>query len=453
MAGESRRWSNAGCPSSNRVSPQFDEGLSLLLGAYAIARRGTGSPQPSWRRLTGVTTREFPSDTHGLARQHPDPETGLRPAERFTGDTTMETAYPRAGWRKPQRWISESLRGSRIVALASAAGVALLTLAGVASTTADASGPVPLSLVNGWVGAPFSTATPTVSVISGVVTFAGAISSGSSATAFTLPAAYRPARTVYVPVDTCNATKGRLEIIPSGTVYVEAETSFSNAQCFTSLEGASFAKGTLGYTGLSLQNGWYGSPYSTAAPAAKLISGVVHLEGAMASTGTNSMAFTLPLGLRPSTVVYAPVDMCNATNGRLIIEPTGVVYVQPQTLFSNAACFTSLDGASFALSGTTLSLQNGWVGAPYSTSAPAAKLIGAVVHLKGAMYTAGSNSTAFTVPAGYAPATVVYVPVDMCNATNGRLIIFPSGVVIVQAETSFSNAQCFTSLDGAFYTL
>lgn len=37
--------------------------------------------------------------------------------------------------------------------------------------------------------------------------------------------------------------------------------------------------------------------------------------------------------------------LCNATNGRLQIEPTGVVTVQAEGgAFSNAACFTSLDG-------------------------------------------------------------------------------------------------------------
>jgi hypothetical protein len=41
--------------------------------------------------------------------------------------------------------------------------------------------------------------------------------------------------------------------------------------------------------------------------------------------------------------------MCNANSGRLQIEPTGVVTVQAQGgAFSNAACFTGLDGATFA---------------------------------------------------------------------------------------------------------
>ena len=79
------------------------------------------------------------------------------------------------------------------------------------------------------------------------------------------------------------------------------------------------------------------------------INGVVHLKGAIATTGTNPVPFTLPVGFRPATSVYVPVDLCNATNGRLFIHPSGVVTVQAESgNFSNAACFTSLDGAWFA---------------------------------------------------------------------------------------------------------
>jgi hypothetical protein len=43
------------------------------------------------------------------------------------------------------------------------------------------------------------------------------------------------------------------------------------------------------------------------------------------------------------------------------------------------------------------------------------------------------------------------VKVDLCNAHNGRLYIHTDGVVTVQAETAFSDAQCFTSLEGVFF--
>jgi len=61
------------------------------------------------------------------------------------------------------------------------------------------------------------------------------------------------------------------------------------------------------------------------------------------------VAFTLLQALAPAADTYVKVDLCDATNGRLFIQPTGVVTVQQQSgdPFSNAQCFTSLDGASF----------------------------------------------------------------------------------------------------------
>jgi hypothetical protein len=61
--------------------------------------------------------------------------------------------------------------------------------------------------------------------------------------------------------------------------------------------------------------------------------------------------------------------------------------------------------------------------------------------------------TGITLPAAFRPATDVYVPVDLCNAKNGRLHITPAGVADVQApaSASLSDAQCFTSLDGATF--
>jgi hypothetical protein len=106
---------------------------------------------------------------------------------------------------------------------------------------------------------------------------------------------------------------------------------------------------TSSFTALTLQNGWTNSPFGTAAAAVRTISGIVHLRGAIATTGSNPVPFTLPAGFRPASAVFVPVDLCNATNGRLQIEPTGVVTVQAEGgAFSNAACFTSLDGVTYA---------------------------------------------------------------------------------------------------------
>ena len=101
------------------------------------------------------------------------------------------------------------------------------------------------------------------------------------------------------------------------------------------------------FTPLALVNGWTGSPFGTSNPAVNKSNGIVHFKGAMAG-GTASTAFTLPVAFRPHATVFIAVDMCNATNGRLVIDTHGVAQVEAETNFSNAQCFTSLDGASFA---------------------------------------------------------------------------------------------------------
>jgi hypothetical protein len=91
------------------------------------------------------------------------------------------------------------------------------------------------------------------------------------------------------------------------------------------------------------------APYGTSNAAARSISGIVHLKGAMWTTGTNADPFVLPAGLRPAKTVFIPVDLCSGNKGRLVIQPNGVVTVAAENGdFAQAQCFTSLDGASFA---------------------------------------------------------------------------------------------------------
>lgn len=331
-------------------------------------------------------------------------------------------------------------------------GVAFLWLA---LSAGPAAAGTPLTLINGWTNAPFGTHDATVQLVGGIVRFQGAIAtSGTNAEPFVLPTAFRPATDVYVPVDLCDAANGRLVIESTGEVTVEAESgNFSAAQCFTSLDGAAFAKNADGFTTLTLVHKWTNAPFSTSDAAVRVVGGTVVFKGAIATTGKNAVPFALPAGFRPSADVYVKVDLCDATNGRLFIQPSGVVEVEAESGdFSNAQCFTSLDGASFALASfRPLTLRNGWTGAPFSTGTPGVRAISGVVHFKGAMATSGTNPEAFVLPLAYRPSADVYIPVDMCGATNGRLFVQTNGVVEVEAETDFSNAQCFTSLDGASF--
>ena len=159
--------------------------------------------------------------------------------------------------------------------------------------------------------------------------------------------AYRPSSNVFINVDLCNATKGQLKITPSGIVTVQADTSFSNAQCFTSLDGAWFVKNSTGFRPLTLQNGWTNSPLSTSKAEAGNIYGLVYFKGAIATGGTNSQPFSLPAALAPVTNVSIPIDLCNGTKGALYIRPQGEAMISAENSFSDAQCFTSLDGVSF----------------------------------------------------------------------------------------------------------
>jgi hypothetical protein len=208
------------------------------------------------------------------------------------------------------------------------------------------------------------------------------------------------------------------------------------------------------WTSLTLQNGWADYGNHTAAPAVTNINGIVHLKGAIATTGTNPVPFTLPAGDRPATDVFVPVDLGAATAGLLNIAPSGVVSVEAEQTWFDAQTLTSLDGASFATSGssfTKLTPLNGWTNAAGFARA-GARTINGIVHLRGAITTSSATGEPFILPAAFRPNHTVYVPVGLCGAHSGRLDIYPSGVVDVEAEGgTIDNAECGTSLDGAWF--
>jgi hypothetical protein len=317
-----------------------------------------------------------------------------------------------------------------------------------------------LTLVNGWTNAPYSTSPAAVALVSGVVQLKGAIATGgTNASPFTLPAGFRPSATVYVPVNLCNATKGRLQIATSGIVTVVAEgNTWGNAQCFTSLEGVSFALDETGYTPLTLKNGW--SNYGTRNAAAINNGNIIHLAGAIKTGGTNKNAFRVPSGMEPSANVYLPIDLCAGAKGRLFIDIGGEATIDAEggLVWSNAQCFTSLEGVSYAWSPesgqgfTGVTLQNGWIGMPYSTRVPNVKNISGIVHMLGAIKTDLGNPVPFTLPAGFRPPHDAYIEVDMCNAAQGRIWIQTDGTVTVQAKNGYYDASCFTSVEGVTFS-
>jgi hypothetical protein len=271
-----------------------------------------------------------------------------------------------------------------------------------------------------------------------------------------LPAAYRPAANVYVPVDMCDVTSGRLLIEPSGDVIIEEQDgALDNADCFTSLDGVSFVQ-TAAVTALTPINGWGPTDYGTASPAVALVNGVVHFQGAIsASSPPTSTAFTLPSDMTPSVAIYVPVDMCDSTNGRLDIGTDGSVSLEEEDgSTTNENCFTSLDGASFILTpkdSTLLKLKNGWTSEPFGTGPASVELSKGIVRFAGAISGGRSADVLFKLPSTMKPSKDVYIQVDLCDTTNGRLEILPSGKVTVQGEDDGTDANCFTSLDGASF--
>lgn len=241
------------------------------------------------------------------------------------------------------------------------------------------------------------------------------------------------------------------------TITRVAQAWMTSASEFAQYINAAPSRAATSFMTLALQNGWTNAANNTNNASAALVSGVVHLRGGIAA-GTSAAAFTLPSGFRPPTNVYVPATLATAKNGRLLIEPTGVVAVQEELGdgFSVAQQLTSLDGVSFAISAsgyTQLGLQNGWAGAPFGTRPPAVANIGGIVRFQGAMATTGTSDAPFTLPAAFRPAVTVYLPIDLCNAHKGRLVVNPSGAVSVVAAGAFSDAQCFTSLEGVAFPL
>jgi hypothetical protein len=313
-----------------------------------------------------------------------------------------------------------------------------------------------LTLINGWKNAPSGTAKASATLYKGIVRLKGAIwtdNSNSSDMPFVLPSKFRPSGLVFVKIDACGASNGRLIINADGTTQVQAESDSSLIKCMTSLDGVTYAAASANYHALKLRHAWQPAGGDARTPSVKLIAGVVRFAGAITG-GSDPEVFVLPAPLRPSGLSYVPVDMCGGANGRLVISPSGTVTVESEYAFSYAACFTSLEGAKFGIDSTgytPLTLINGWVSYGGGTRNPAVRSIGNDVQFQGAMSTGGTNAAPFVLPAGFRPSKKVYVAVDMCDATNGRLAIAPNGTVTVEAESGFGNASCFTSLEGVSF--
>lgn len=308
-----------------------------------------------------------------------------------------------------------------------------------------------LTLQNGWKGAPSSTAVPGIRDIGGIVHLRGAIASGTNNAPFTIPTEYRPPNTVSAPVTLCNGKVGRLTITTAGAATIQAEGALSDAQCMTSLEGVTYARGIAGFTSVFTQNGWTRAGNGAAPPEIAIVDEVVHLRGAISTTGTAMTALFLGGAYTPPAPVYIPVTLCSGKKGRLEILPSGDVTVFGQGALADAQC-VSLEGASYVLSDfTPVTLENYWQNAPFSTNRVGFSVSQGLVHLRGAMGSTATAIDAFTLPPEARPSSEVYLPVSLCNAVKGRLHISTGGLATVSADGPWTDAQCLVSLDGLSY--
>jgi len=327
----------------------------------------------------------------------------------------------------------------------------------------SAAGFTALPLANGWVGAPFSTSAPAARLIDGIVHLKGAVANGTTNLITTLPVGMRPEATVYLEVNLCTAHTGVLIIQPDGTASVVANTVsggnldlFGRAQCFTSLDGVSFAPSSSGFTPVAIPSGWTNAPGTTSPVAVSMVDGIVRFKGAFASDGTGLGGFQLPPAMRPADDISIPIDDCEHFKAYLYIQSNGLVSMQAGG-FPTDTCRASLDGASFVVPPpsefTDLPLAAGWQNGVSGTPTAAVAHHGGVTYFRGAL-SGGSGTTLFTLPVALRPETNAYVSADLCLARQGRLVIAPTGDVTVQtdAASSFADAQCFTSLEGVKYT-
>lgn len=347
--------------------------------------------------------------------------------------------------------------GSRLAVFA-AAVASLSPLPSFADEAARPPGATKLTLINGWKTYSGSSK-PEIFAYKGIVRLKGAIKEihGSNAEPFVIPAPFRPAATVVIKLDLCDAANGMLIVNPDGSTEIGAENSFSDAQCFSSLDGVTYSLSTDGYHKLKLTDGWLPFGDGTAAPAARAAGNVVRFQGAMTG-GSGVAAFTVPASLRPQSAVWIPLDMSGASNGRIGVFPDGSVFVQSEFSTAVAQAFTSLDGAYYAMDTTgftALTLINGWSADTVDDSfAPGVRLDHGVVEFQGAItLSSGSSDNPFVLPPEMRPSRTVYVAVDMNQSVNGRLEISPNGTVYVGAESGANDPFGFVSLDGVSFHL
>ena len=342
--------------------------------------------------------------------------------------------------------------GALTVAVAGA-GLALSAGAASASTRAPATGVTwhRIAAINGWHSAAkaFSTGDPSWAVQGGVVYLSGSVDrSGPTTSPFgVLPSQARPSHVMWITVYTLDDTTGTLTIYPSGLMYASSVPPGSAAG-FTSLAAVSFPVRSARQSKLTLLNGWHSeqSAWNSGDPSFSVNNGVVHLSGALATSGTSDEFAVLPPGERPAHVEYITVYTYTGTHGTLELDPSGAAYAYA----GSATSFTSLAAVSYPVASAVrhkLTLLNGWHSeqSAWNSGDPAYSVSGGVVYLSGSLATPSTARKFAVLPPGARPSHFLFIKVYTFSSTVGTVEIAPSGAMYAYGPGAV-NARKFTSL-------
>jgi hypothetical protein len=226
------------------------------------------------------------------------------------------------------------------------------SLAGI-SYPAASTASTNLPLINGWDGEGTTGGVeyPAMTLAGGTVHLTGQAVNGTTLEISALPAAARPARYAYFPVQLGAGVIGAVSIAPDGLMELTSlgGQGFSNAQDFTALDTINFLTASTAVTPLSLLDGWQSAQglYDTGDPGYSVAVGIVHLSGSLTQPAAGSDEFAiLPPSARPSHYLYITTYALNGTAGTVEITPAGYMYAWGPDL-SDTQEYTSLAGITF----------------------------------------------------------------------------------------------------------
>jgi hypothetical protein len=312
----------------------------------------------------------------------------------------------------------------------------------------------PLTLLHGWKSASASNLVrgiPAWAVRGGVVYLRGGIKQPSpgSETFALLPKSARPARNLYIEVQTADEAPGILYIGANGTM----DAYGGNAEGLESLAAVSYPAASMKSGKLGLEHGWTSSQpvYATGDPSYAISGGVVYLSGSLHG-GSSHVAALLPKAARPARDLFIQVYEYAGNTGWLEILPTG----QVEVFGPWDSLYTSLAGVSYPTASAkwhTFALESDWTSGAkkFRTAAPEYTVIGGVVYLNGSMYETKNIDGLWTdLPAAArTKADVLSIEVDTAGGNAGELAITARlGLIASQPD---SNARAFSSLAGIAY--